>query len=196
MKNQDNKKNKYLTPTRPSAALRTAYQKKLLRLVDKMSASVEWWLGAEYKKLYPKFAADGAAQDLAEELSRVMGKWQKEFNVMGKDMAKWFAKSSAGYTSQSIKEALKEAGYTVAFKNTRKVQDMIRSIVIENAGLIKSISSEYRTEVEGLIQRSVQAGRDIGFLREELEKRYGITKRRAILRKPSTHVWVYFCTFQ
>ena len=56
---------------------------------------------------------------------------------------------------------------------------MLQSIIVENVNLIKSIPQHYLTEVQGLVQRSVQNGRDLGYLTEELQKRYGITKRRA-----------------
>ena len=57
----------------------------------------------------------------------------------------------------------------------------MQATVQENVSLIKSIQSEYASEVEGLVMRSVAAGRDLKTLTDELEERYDITRRRAKL---------------
>lgn len=172
-------KDKPVRASRPSAAIRVAYKQSLFKLIDKMQASVKYWVSAAYKKLYPEIAQDTASEDLAMELKKVIARWQKEFDAMGDEIAAHFAESSCKHASTALLKALKDAGYTVHFQNTKRVNDMISSIVIENVSLIRSISSEYLLEVQGLVQRSVQAGRDLGYLTDELEKRYGVTRRRA-----------------
>ena len=52
---------------------------------------------------------------------------------------------------------------------------------VSHVGLIRSIPEKYFNEVEGLVMRSVARGRDLSYLTDELQKRYGITRRRAAL---------------
>jgi uncharacterized protein with gpF-like domain len=68
---------------------------------------------------------------------------------------------------------------TVPFEMTPAMRDIFNATVGENVGLIKSIQSEYHTQVQGAVMRSVAAGRDLGMLTDELTERYGITRRRA-----------------
>jgi SPP1 gp7 family putative phage head morphogenesis protein len=68
---------------------------------------------------------------------------------------------------------------TVEFKMSPAMNDVFQATVTENVSLIKSIPSQYFTDVEGLVMRSVQRGGDLSGITDELEKRYGITRRRA-----------------
>lgn len=174
-----------LRPTRPSAAIERAYRKKLDDLIDKMQRSVVWWISAAYRKREKQITQDaGPARSLAEELQSVMRDWQRDFDKAAEDMARWFAENDVRHVRNSTREAFKAAGlgelFTVKFRYmSRHERDILQSIIIENVNLIKSIPQHYFTEVQGLVQRCVQNGRDLGYLTEELQKRYEITKRRA-----------------
>ena len=61
------------------------------------------------------------------------------------------------------------------------MNNALQATIAENVGLIRSIPEKYFTEVEGLVMRSVARGRDLSYLTDELQKRYGITRRRAAL---------------
>jgi uncharacterized protein with gpF-like domain len=45
--------------------------------------------------------------------------------------------------------------------------------------LIRSIAAEHLDDVEGAVMRSVQTGRDLGSLTDELQQRYAQTRKRA-----------------
>ncbi len=64
---------------------------------------------------------------------------------------------------------------------TAPMNNALQATIAENVGLIRSIPEKYFTEVEGLVMRSVARGRDLSYLTDELQKRYGITRRRAAL---------------
>ena len=64
---------------------------------------------------------------------------------------------------------------------TTPMNNALQATITENVGLIRSIPERYFTEVEGLVMRSVARGRDLSYLTDELQKRYGITRRRAAL---------------
>jgi uncharacterized protein with gpF-like domain len=64
---------------------------------------------------------------------------------------------------------------------TKAQRDVLRATVHANVSLIKSIPTQYLNQVEGIVMRSVQQGMAIGPLAKELEKNYGVTRRRAAL---------------
>ncbi|MCH5894342.1 phage head morphogenesis protein, partial [Salmonella enterica] len=57
----------------------------------------------------------------------------------------------------------------------------LQASITENVNLIRSIPQQHLTQVETLVMQSVSRGRDLKTLTDELEKRYGITRRRAAL---------------
>ena len=67
------------------------------------------------------------------------------------------------------------------FTLTRAANDVLQATTGANVALIKSIAQQHLADVEGLVMRSVAAGRDLGTLAKEIEARYGVTKRRAAL---------------
>lgn len=174
-----------LRAIRPSTAIERAYRKKLEKLIDDMQRSVVWWLRAAYRKREGEITQDASpSRDLAQELEKVMRKWQKDFNDAAEKVAEWFVQNDVRHVKNATREAFKAAGLaelmTVKFKYmSRRERDVLQSLIIENVNLIKSIPSQYLTEVQGLVQRCVQNGRDLGYLTDELAKRYSITRRRA-----------------
>jgi SPP1 gp7 family putative phage head morphogenesis protein len=64
---------------------------------------------------------------------------------------------------------------------TPAMQDISKATVNANVALIKSIPQQYLRNVEGIVMRSVQTGRDLGALSKDLQKQFGVTKRRAAL---------------
>jgi uncharacterized protein with gpF-like domain len=59
------------------------------------------------------------------------------------------------------------------------MRDAMNATIEANVSLIKSIPSQYLTEVEGIVMRGFSSGRDLKTISDELQKRYGITARRA-----------------
>lgn len=176
------KKNVTTRPTVPSAALQKAYLKKLDALIKKMSDSIIYWLTTEYRRQEPEIAQDVLpSRALADKLEKVMKKWRREFNADAETISDWFVSRCFRHVKNSIKEAMKAAGFSVHMRMTRSERNVMRSLTIENVNLIKSIPEQYLTQVQSLVQISVQNGRDLGYLTGELEKRYNITHKRAVL---------------
>jgi SPP1 gp7 family putative phage head morphogenesis protein len=122
-----------------------------------------------------------AAETLNIIMRKLARRWMARINKLAPEMAKWFAGAAQQRTDASLKAALKKGGLTVAFRPTPAQRDAYQAVLAENVGLIRSIGSEYLTEVQGLVNRSIATGRDLGTLTKELQARYGITKRRAAL---------------
>lgn len=182
--------------------LEMAYRKKLKQLVLDMDKSVQYWLEAEYKKNLPKIKAYDAAlpawkrvvhrlipamdaspaRSMEYALRRRMLQWKREFDAKAKSISRWFVNNAdKGTTAATGASIAKTAGFTVQFQNTLATNNVLQSLIIENVSLISSIPAKYFDEVQGLVMRSVRAGRDVGYLKEELQKRYDITERRAVI---------------
>ena len=62
---------------------------------------------------------------------------------------------------------------------TPALRDIRQATIGQQVSLIKSIPSQYFTNIEGLVMRSVQTGRDLGQLTNDLQEQFGVTHRRA-----------------
>ena len=171
-----------LAPVRSNAGIRAAYRRRLLGLVDEMIASYRRWLTAAYRANPPALARDASpAKELERALKRLAKQWQRRFDESAEELAAYFAKSAAQRSSASLRSILKKGGWTVKFKMTRAMQDILAATVAENVSLIRSIPSEFSTQVEGLVMRSVTVGRDLSVLSKSLEKKFDLPRNRAIL---------------
>jgi SPP1 gp7 family putative phage head morphogenesis protein len=169
-----------LRAIRPSLAIEDRYQAALDAQLAAMQASLDRWLIAAYRANEPEIAQDiSPAAALQRAFAALARRWQRRFDDLAPKLAKWFATATHERSDAALKGALKDAGFTVKFNSTVTTNDVFRATINENVGLIKSIASEHLTDVQGLVMRSVQTGRDIGGLREALQDRYDITKRRA-----------------
>ncbi len=177
------KKSITLRAVRPNLGIQAAYQRRLDAMIDQMHKSILYWITATWRANTPH-AARGAqdaspAVDMRKMMREMSRRWTSAFDVGAKETAKHFADKSMGHADTSFQMILKKAGFTVPFKRTAAVNDGYQAVIGENVGLIKSIASKHLSEVEGLVMRSVQHGRDLSTLRDELVARYEITKRRA-----------------
>jgi SPP1 gp7 family putative phage head morphogenesis protein len=174
-----------MRPARPSAALRIEYQRRLERLIDEMHRSFVYWLTATYRDREDDIviASDHSpARDLADQLRRRAKQWRKMFDEKAPPLARLFISKVDQHATNATKQAaVALTGMSVSVKDTLLTNTVMQATVEENVSLIKSISADYASEVEGLVMRSVAAGRDLKTLTDELEQRYQITRRRAKL---------------
>ncbi|MGF6806282.1 SPP1 gp7 family putative phage head morphogenesis protein [Paraburkholderia sp. Clong3] len=167
----------------PNAGLEAAYRRKLEALVDEMHASLLYWLRASYRANSPEIAQDAMspAMALRAAMRKLAIRWLKRFDEAAPELAKYFATNATARVDGSLKSILKRSGFAVEFTMTREANDVMQATIGEQVGLIKSIASQHLSEVEGLVMRSVSTGRDLGTLTNELQQRYGVTRRRAAL---------------
>ncbi len=173
-------KAKVLLPVHPNAGIQAQYREKIDRLVREMARSYEYWLRAQYRENPPAMALDaGPVRDLKRELSSLGKRWAEKMDAAAPKLAEWFAKSNSRRSQASLKKILADGGMTVDFKMTKAMRDVFDATVQENVSLIRSIGSEYHTQIEGIVMRSVSAGRDLEQMTTDLRDRYGVTTRRA-----------------
>lgn len=174
-----------LKPTRPNAGLEAAYRKQLDKLIDEMNASLLYWLSAAYKANEPhaaRMAVDASpAKAMRDAMNKVARRWLRNFEKGADNLAKMFADKARLYSDVALARVLKEAGFSVEFKMTAGMNDAYQAVIGEQVGLIKSIASQHLTRVETLVMQSVQNGRDLATLSEQLQKQFGSTKKRAAL---------------
>ena len=161
-----------------------AYKRALDNLVAEMSNSFEYWLSAAYKANPPRLevAMDALPSlELSRKIRELSKRWIKKFDDMALAISTKFTNSGRKATDSSFQQSLKDAGWAVEFQVTPVMRDAMNATIAENVALIKSIPRQYSTEVEGIIMRGYTAGRDLATISDELQSRYGITKRRAAL---------------
>lgn len=174
-------KAKAFRPVHPNAGIAAAYRKKLLGLIEDMNASVQYWLKAEYRGNRPAIAQDDAlpASALRSAIKRLSLRWQKQFDDAAPKLADYFAAAVSNRSDRALQAILRDAGFSVKFKMTREMRDVMQATINEQVSLIKSIPSQYFTQIEGMVMRSVQTGRDLGALSKDLQEQFGVTRRRA-----------------
>lgn len=171
---------KLLPAVQPNAGIRALYFRKLTALIKAMSRSYEHWLRASYRANPPKMALDALPARELERRLRLLGiQWEQRFATAAPMLARYFAQSAARQSERVLKKILRDAGVTVRLTMTPQLRDIMQATVNDNVSLIRSIQSEYHTQVAGIVMRSVTEGRDLSLLSKELAKRYGITERRA-----------------
>lgn len=171
-----------LRPVQPNLGIEIAYRKRLDALIEEMHASVMWFLRAAYRKQEPRIATDETPADALRRSIRDLSKrWLRKFDYMAEKLAEHFAQSVEKRSSSALKRILKDGGWTVDFKMTPAMRDIVDATVNANVALIKSIPAQYMEQVEGIVMRGVQTGRDLGQVSQDLQKRLGVTKRRAAL---------------
>lgn len=170
---------------RPNAGLDALYRRKIERMVDEMAASVEYWVAAAYRKNTPEMADlamdEAPADALLRAVKNLAKRWLKRFEATAPKLATWFAQSAQQRSDAALARILRQGGFSVRWKMTKAATDVMKATIGEQVGLIKSIPSQYFTQVEGMVMRSVAAGRDLAPLARDLRKQYGVTKRRAAL---------------
>lgn len=177
---------KALRATKPNAGLREEYQKRLEDLIVRMEKDVRTTICEAYKRHPPLMAMDAGkplpSNRLLPVLSNLRKKWEKTFEDTAEVMADWFVKKIRSAVTRSQRASMQAAGlsaFMVRYDKGRITEDAFKAIIHENANLIKSIGSNYLSDVEGCVTRAVTAGRDLKGLTVDLESRYQITKRRA-----------------
>lgn len=175
-------KDMVLAPVRANAAVGAKLRKRLDNLIDEMHRSVTYWIAAQYRDTPPAaIAMDDAssANSLQKAMRELTKRWLGKFDEAANELAQYFAQSAQSRSDARLRTILKKAGISIRFKMTKAQTDVLAATVHETASLIKSIPAKYLTDVEGAVMRSVQTGRDLGSLSDDLRRTFAVTKRRA-----------------
>lgn len=174
-------KPKALRAVKPNAGIEADFAKRLGRLIDQMHRSVMRDVLAQYRRAPPAMAQDTPAKDMADLMRTTTRRWQSRFDKGSEDLAKYYATAIAKRSDATLRKILRDSGFSVEFKMTAAMRDVLQATIAEQVGLIRSIPQEYLGDVQGLVMRSIQSGRDLATLSEELIDQYGVTRKRAAL---------------
>jgi len=119
------------------------------------------------------------AEVLGLSIRQMADRWLKRFDEAADKLAEYFTRDVSKRTDARLKRILKDGGISVPFEMSPAQRDIAQATVQQNVALIKSIPQQYLTNVEGMVMRSVQVGGDVGKLVADLQKEFGVTKRRA-----------------
>lgn len=174
---------KALRPVHPNLGIEAAYRKRLDSLIEAMHRSVVYWLRASYRANEPRILAldETPADALRRSMRKLSSRWLKKFDDAAEALADYFTLSVEKRSSAALKKILRDGGMSVEFKMTPVMRDVVDATVHANVSLIRSLPAKYFLEIEGIVMRSVQTGRDLGQLADDLQQRLGVTKRRAAL---------------
>lgn len=169
-----------LRPIHANRGVIASYKRQLVKLTKEMSDSYLYWITAAYNA-NPPLASDAMpykeAKDKIDDLGR---RWLKRFEVMAETIAQMQVTSMTKITDTALKNAFKEAGWTVDFQITKAMKDVMGASITENVTLIKSIQQQYHTKIEAMVMRNFSTGKDIYGLRKDIEDAFPIAERRAI----------------
>lgn len=172
-----------IPPIRANAGHRSKYEARLAAEIDEMSRSIVYWLRAAYRADTPatvELAADASASSVLQAaFDKLRARWLRRFDELGPKLAEWFVEGSKARVDGTMQAELRKAGFTVKFKQTKAMRDAYNAVVNENVGLIRSIAEQHLGQVETILNQSVQNGRDLAYMTDQLEKRTGVTRRRA-----------------
>ncbi len=166
----------------PNVGSRNRYHRRLAKLVAEMAASVEYWLTAQRKDAPPILAQDALpSAEMQEEVRRLFEQWRKRFEEEAPKMAGSFVRSQFSATDNAMRQALRDAGWSIEFMMTPAMRDAFEAVLAENVGLIRSIPAQYLQEVEGIVMRNYTSGRNVRAMAEEIRGRYKVASNRAWL---------------
>lgn len=175
-----------LRQVRPNAGNREQYARKLQALVRAMATDVAKTIKDVYRKNEPLIASDAKAktpaQRLQEAIKELRKVWIGKIDKQAESLALWFLDKTSASVDRAQNSAARDSGFDgfdIKFYKGSVNDDVFQALVNENVNLIKSIPQKYLTDVEGLVMRSITAGRDVSQLQDDLSERYAITKRRA-----------------
>lgn len=156
-------------------------------MIDEMHRSLVWWLRAALRRREPEIrrlllaSDDSPASEIQRVMRRLTRRWQRNFADAAPRLSEYFATTAADRSDRALASILRDGGYFVKFSATRAVNDVLRATIHENVSLIRSIAQQHLTQVEGAVMRSVQRGRDLEHLVEELGRIHQVSRRRAEL---------------
>lgn len=182
-KSKSEKTEKILKPVRPNLGLQIEFRNRLFSLIDSMNKNVQSEIANTYKKNTPEItllAKDESPASAIKKLTqKLIAKWIKRFDDAAPRLAKYFSTSIQKRSDATLKKILKDGGFSVEWRMSRAMNDAMQATINEQVSLIKSIPSQYFTQIEGMVMRSVTTGRDLKQLTDDLQKQFGVTRRRA-----------------
>ncbi|MBS0959790.1 phage head morphogenesis protein [Acetobacter thailandicus] len=171
---------KRLAPVRPSAAVQSRYYQAMHALLKQMQSEIVEEIRKAYRPVEPVIGADASPLALLRDImEKLTSRWRRRYDKLSQKMAENVVKGAQKHSQTAFMAELKRHGFTVEFKPSRLVQNMVTSAINENVRLIKGMSEDHLKGINSAVNISVMNGRDLSSLTDALEKQYGVSRRRA-----------------
>lgn len=168
-----------------NASLQEKYSAKLLSMVTQMTTETTRKLINLFKSEAAEthFTTDASISSQARIVTNALAdKFNDLFARLAKPTAEQMVNQADQYSKSSLHASLKDLSGGLALKTnftTNNLDNVLKAAVSENVSLIKSISSQYLSDVQGAVMRSITSDNGLASLQPALEKYEGVTKRRA-----------------
>jgi SPP1 gp7 family putative phage head morphogenesis protein len=135
-----------------------AYNKKLQALVKRMTATLKREIDRALVSHFNTAQDSGIISKVRMIINRLEREFNKEFRSRADRLSKTMLSSVDKDSTKSLHSSLKELSGGLSIKTsavTEGVEDVLTAAVAQNVGLIKSIPSEYFTQVRTQILNSI-----------------------------------------
>lgn len=168
-----------------NASIQYKYIKSLMRLFIEMSKEVKDKLYSLFKEEIAEEFFIGMDSDISSMaklvLNKLNSKFDKLFNFYSRKLSKKMIDSMGKISKSNLHTSLKQLSGGLSL-NTGLVPDDLKTVakalIEENVSLIKSIPSEYFTQITGSVMRSITTGNGLPNLLKDLNKYSNQNKRR------------------
>lgn len=171
-------------------------QRWYIRMLDELVESLTKEVYREIKPMYKEnkeqitFTEDESISSQSRiRLNALRKKYEKIFGEKGSQLARKMVSKTNRYANSTfwtmLNDMIKQDSdgkASFVMKGSAispEKEEVIKALIFENVSLIKSLQSEYFTQITGAVSRSIQAGLGVTHIEKELAKYKGMTKRRA-----------------
>lgn len=118
-------------------------------------------------------SADRLIESIIDRVKTALPDSEKEFLVRTTaNQVNWF-------NEQQWRAVMRSTLGVEIFQREPWLNDTINSFIRENLTLISNMETDYISSIEGILQRGVRSGLDVGALTKNLQDKLGVTERRA-----------------
>lgn len=190
-------KNKNIIKGKPlnfNVGLQRWYVRELTKLVDDLTKAVYNEIKPLYKEYKEQitFTEDASISSQARiKLNSLRDVFEKKFKDKGKAFAERMVRKTNRYSNSTFwrmmnemlkgEEEIKKAGGFLLKGSiiTSEKEEVMKALIYDNTTLITNLQTRYFEQITGAVMRSIQAGKGVSSVEEELLKYRGMTKRRA-----------------
>ena len=179
-------------PLNFNVGLQRWYVRELIKLVDDLTAEVFEEIKPLYKEYKEQITLDASISSQARiKLNSLRDLFEKKFKDKGKTFAERMVRKTNRYANNTFwkminemlktKEDVKKAGGYLLKGSiiTPEKEEVMKALIYENVNLITNLQTHYFEQITGAVMRSIQAGKGVSVIEDELNKYKGMTKRRA-----------------
>lgn len=180
-----------LAVIRPNLAIEVKYRRALSKIIKLMVEDIKSKVIKEYDEQEDKIALD---ENIPKEFNTIIDKafeyWNKAFNSIAGVFAQTFIDAVDNHNYMQNLGAVKKLNkiddlsnnLTVRFsKESKQVVQTKKAVIQEQINLITNIPQIHKDKINQAVFEAITRGRDMKFLREELQEINGVTKNRAQL---------------